>query len=123
MVKLRKLSRRQKTVLLIFGIIVLFLIVLKGDLVQNTEKKEDEIPVANEELLILGTADSIGGLEKNQVYTDQGIYVCDLQIDWTPYLFRSVQAVTEENKILHINNLLQREVMLGNCLIIENTLI
>ena len=114
---LKKLSRSQKVFLLIFGIIVLLLLMLKGELFQKNEKYKDKIPVANEELLILGTDNSIDGLDKNQIYTDKGVFLCDLQVDWTPYLFQSVQAVTEENKILHINNLLQREVKLENCLI------
>ena len=60
-------------------------------------------------------------MQKKQIYTDKGIYICEKETDWTPYLYQSVQAVTEDNHILHINNLMQREVKLENCLITENS--
>ena len=119
--QLRKFSRRQKMVLLLSGCIVLLLLLLTGKGFQKSNLKGEKVPIANEELLILGTADSIEGLTEGQVYTDQGIYLYEEVIDWTPYLYQSVQAVTEEHKILHINNLLEREVKLENCLITENT--
>ena len=119
--QLRKFSRRQKMVLLLLGCIVLLLLLLSGKGFQKSNLKGEKVPIANEELLILGTADSIEGLTEGQVYTDQGIYLYEEVIDWTPYLYQSVQAVTEEHKILHINNLLEREVKLENCLITENT--
>lgn len=119
--QLRKLSRKAKIFLLIFGLFVILFLALTGKLLKKDVQFGDKKPVANEELLILGTADSIQGLENNQVYTDKGIYEYEEEIDCTPYLHQSVQAVTEENRILHINNLLQREVKLENCLITENT--
>ena len=119
--QLRKLSRKAKIFLLIFGLFVILFLALTGKLLKKDVQFGDKKPVANEELLILGTADSIQGLENNQVYTDKGIYEYEEEIDYTPYLYQSVQAVTEENRILHINNLLQREVKLENCLITENT--
>ena len=119
--QLRKLSRKAKIFLLIFGLFVILFLALTGKLLKKDVQFGDKKPVANEELLILGTADSIQGLENNQVYTDKGIYEYEEEIDCTPYLYQSVQAVTEENRILHINNLLQREVKLENCLITENT--
>jgi len=119
--QLRKLSRKAKIFLLIFGLFVILFLALTGKLLKKDVQFGDRKPVANEELLILGTADFVEGLEKNQVYTDKGIYEFDEEIDWTPYLYQSVQAVTEENYILHINNLLQREVKLENCLILHNT--
>lgn len=117
--QLRRISRKQKICWLIFGIIVLMFLILKG-----TDFRKDpteEVPVANEELLILGTSEQIEGLEKDQVYTDRGIYRYEEALDWTPYLYQSVQAVTEEERILHINNLLEREVTLENCLLKENS--
>lgn len=117
--QLRRISRKQKICWLIFGIIVLTFLILKG-----TDFRKDpteEVPVANEELLILGTSEQIEGLEKDQVYTDRGIYRYEEALDWTPYLYQSVQAVTEEERILHINNLLEREVTLENCLLKENS--
>lgn len=119
--QLKRLSRKQKVILLILGMIVLVILILSGKMLKKDGQFGDKTPVANEELLILGTEDSVEGLEKNQVYTDKGIYLYEEDIDWSPYLFQSVQAVTEENRILHINNLLQREVKLENCLITENT--
>lgn len=119
--QLKRLSRKQKVILLILGFVVLVILILSGKMLKRDAQLGDETPIANEELLILGTEDSVEGLEKNQVYTDKGIYLYEEDIDWTPYLFQSVQAVTEENRILHINNLLQREVKLENCLITENT--
>lgn len=119
--QLKKLSRKQKGYLLVFGLFVILFLILTGKLFQKDRQSEDKMPVANEELVILGTADSVEGLESMQVYTDKGIYVYEDEIDWKPYLYQSVQAVTEENKILHINNLLQREVRLDNCLVTANT--
>lgn len=119
--QLGKLSRKAKLFLLIFGLLVILFLVLTGKLMKKNMQFGEKKPVANEELLILGTGDIIDGLEKNQVYTDKGIYLYEKEIDWTPYLFQSVQAVTEENSILHINNLLQREVKLENCLLTANT--
>lgn len=119
--QLKRLSRKQKIYLLAFGLLVILFLILTGKLFQKNGQFGDETPVANEELLILGTAESMEGLEDTQVYTDKGIYQFEGKIDWAPYLFQSVQAVTEENNILHIKNLLQREVKLENCLIIENT--
>lgn len=77
--------------------------------------------IANEELLILGTAENIEGLEELEVYTDKGVYRMKEETDMTPYLYQSVQAVTEGEEILHINNLLQRQAKLENCLITENS--
>lgn len=119
--KLKKLSRKQKLYLLAAGMLVILFLILTGKLFQNDRQHEEKTPVANEELLILGTADSIENLENNQVYTDKGIYFFEEKMDWIPYLYQSVQVVTEDNKILHINNLLQREVKLENCLITENS--
>ena len=119
--QLRKLSRKQRVILLILGVVVLAVLILTGKLSEKRGQSEEKLPVANEELLILGTADSIENLEKNQVYTDKGIYFCEKEIEWAPYLYQSVQAVTEDDRILHINNLLQREVKLENCLITENS--
>ena len=118
---LKKLSRKQKIYLLILGLIVIVILMITGKISKNDEQIEDKTPIANEELLILGIPDTVEGLENNQVYTDQGIYFYEEEIDWMPYLFQSVQAVTEDNYILHINNLLQREVKLENCLITNNT--
>lgn len=115
------ISRKQKLYLLAFGLLIICFLIVTGRLLIKKEQQEGATPVANEELLILGTKDSIDQLEENQVYTDKGIYCFEGSIDWSPYLYQSVQAVTEENQILHINNLLQREVKLKNCLIIENT--
>ena len=119
--QLKRLSQKQKLYLLILGLIVILFLLLTGRLFRKNEQSGDKVPVANEELLILGTAESVNGLEKYEVYTDQGIYRYEEEIDWTSYLFQSVQAVTEGNQILHINNLLQREVKLENCLVTENT--
>lgn len=119
--QLRKLSRKVKLFLLLIGLlIILFLCVMNGLLKTEVEFGNNK-PIANEELLILGTADSIEGLEKNHIYTDKGIYECADGLDGTPYLYQSVQAVTEDNRILHINNLLQREAKMENCLIVANT--
>ncbi len=118
--QLKKLPRKHRIYLLIFGLLVILFLALTGKLFPKDEQIGDKTPVANEELLILGISDTVEGLEKNQVYTDKGIYLFEEEVDWSPYLYQSVQAVTEENRILHINNLLQREVKLENCLITEN---
>lgn len=119
--QLKRLSRKQKLYLLALGLLVIFFLILTGKLFQKDGQFQDKTPVANEELLILGTAETVEGLEEKEVYTDKGIYIFEDEIDWTPYLYQSVQAVAEENKILHINNLLQREVKMENCLITDNT--
>lgn len=119
--QLKRLSHKQKIYLLVFGLLVIMFLILTGRLFQKNGQSEEKTPVANEELLILGTADSVEGLQKTEVYTDRGIYIYEDEIDWTPYLYQSVQAVTEENQILHINNLLQREVRLENCLVTSNS--
>lgn len=117
----KRLSRKKKIYLLAFGLLVILFLILTGRLFRKDRQSEDKTPVANEELLILGTADSVEGLKETEVYTDKGIYILEEKIDWTPYLYQSVQAVTEENKILHINNLLQREVRMENCLVTSNS--
>ncbi len=118
---LRRLSRKQKVYLLVFGLLVILFLLLTGRIFYRGGQDKEQTPVANEELLILGTSDTVGGLEKKAVYTDKGIYIFEEEIDWTPYLYQSVQAVTEDDRILHIKNLLQREVKLENCLITENS--
>ena len=118
--RLMRLSGRQKVYLLVFGVMVLLFMLLTGKLFNKDTNQVDKIPIANEELLILGTSDSVEGLKKGEVYTDKGIYQMEGSTEWGNYLYQSVQAVTEENKILHINNLLQRETKLKNCLIVEN---
>lgn len=118
---LKRLSGKQKVYLLILGLAILLGLALFGKLFQNNRKIQEKPLIANEELLILGTKDSVKGLEKNQIYTDKGLYYCNDKIDWEPYLYQSVQAVTENDQIIHISNLLQREVRLENCLITENT--
>ena len=90
--QLRKLSRKAKIFLLIFGLFVILFLALTGKLLKKDVQFGDKKPVANEELLILGTADSIQGLENNQVYTDKGIYEYEEEIDCTPYLTRSIQT-------------------------------
>ncbi len=119
--QLKRLSRKQKLYLLMLGLVVILFLLITGRLFRKNDLSGDRTPVANEELLILGTSDVVEGLEEKQVYTDKGIFYYEEEIDWTPYLFQSVQAVTEENQILHIKNLLQREVKLENYLITENT--
>ena len=119
--QLGKLSQKQKMYLLILGLLVILFLLFSGKLFRNDKQQGDKKPVANEELLILGTSESIEGLEETKVYTDKGVYTFEGETDWSLYLFQSVQAVTEDSKILHINNLLQREVRLENCLITENT--
>lgn len=118
---LRRLSRKQKVYLLILGLLVIFFLLLTGRIFYRSGQNRENTPVANEELLILGTSDTVNGLEGGSVYTDKGIYIFEEEIDWTPYLYQSVQAVTEDDRILHIKNLLQREVKLENCLITENS--
>ena len=113
--------RKRKLYLLILGLVILAVLGFGGKLFQKNLQIQEEGPVANEELLILGTADSIEGLEEHAVYTDKGIFYYENAMDWSSYLFQSIQAVTEDDQILHINNLLQREVTLENCLIVENT--
>ena len=113
--------RKHKLYLLILGLVILAVLGFGGKLFQKNLQIQEEGPVANEELLILGTADSIEGLEEHAVYTDKGIFYYENAMDWSSYLFQSIQAVTEDDQILHINNLLQREVTLENCLIVENT--
>lgn len=119
--RLKKLSGRQKGYLLIFGVFILLCLILTSEMLDKDEKILEKIPIANEELVILGTSESVDGLEKDMVYTDKGIYYYEEPVNWEPYLYQSVQAVTEENKIVHISNLLQREVKLENCLIIKNS--
>ena len=86
---LKKLSRKQKFYLLILGLIVIGILMITGKLSKNDGQIGDKILVANEELLILGIPDTVEGLEKNQVYTDQGIYFYEEEIDWMPYLFQN----------------------------------
>ena len=118
---LRRFSQRQKVTLLVLGLIILAVMIFGRNLIQQDGENETPELIANEELLILGTKENIDGLKDGEVYTDRGIYTVEEVIDWEPYLYQSVQAVVEDSKILHINNLLQREVKLENCLIIENT--
>ena len=118
---LRRLSRKQKVYLLILGLFVIFFLLLTGRIFYRSGQDGENTPVANEELLILGTSDTVDGLDEGAVYTDKGIYIFEEETDWTPYLYQSVQAVTEDDRILHIKNLLQREVKLENCLITENS--
>ncbi len=117
--QLKTLSVKQKKYLLAFGLFILSVLIITGKLFQKNRQSEDKTPVANEELLILGTPELVEGLEETEVYTDKGIYRTEEKMDWTPYLYESIQAVTEENRILHIQNLLQREVTLENCLVTE----
>lgn len=120
--RLEKISSKCKSYLLILGIVILLILAVSGKLFRNKEKNvENETPIANEELLILGTAETVNGLQANEVYTDRGIYTYQEKIDWSPYIYQSIQAVTENREILHISNLLSREVHLSNCLIAENT--
>lgn len=116
----KRLSQKQKVYLLILGLLIIFFLVITGRVFHRGGQKGEQVPVANEELVILGISDTVEGLEKTEVYTDKGLYTFEGEIDWTPYLYQSVQAVTEEKRILHIKNLLQREVKLENCLITEN---
>ena len=119
--QLGKRLGKSKVYLLIVGVLVVFFLAFTGRLFENIEQGSEDVPIANEELLILGTEQTVEGLGKQEIYTDKGIYQLEDAFDCTPYLYQSVQAVTEDKKILHINNLLQREVKLQNCLIVENT--
>ena len=118
--RLRRLSVKQKLYLLVLGLFIILFLIFTGRLFQKSIHHTEQAPVANEELLILGIAGTTEGLESGEIYTDKGIYSYEGETDLTPYLYQSVQAVTEEDKILHIKNLLQREVTLQNCLITEN---
>ena len=118
--RLRRLSVKQKLYLLVLGLFIILFLIFTGRLFQKSIHHTEQAPVANEELLILGIAGTTEGLESGEIYTDKGIYSYEGETDLTPYLYQSVQAVTEEDKILHIINLLQREVTLQNCLITEN---
>ena len=118
--QLKKLSQKQKLYLLVIGLVVIFVLWMSGKLVKKEELHLEEMPIANEELFIFGTGETIEGLSVQEVYTDRGIYHFEGDMDFTPYLYQSIQAVTEGQEILHINNLLQREVRLENCLITEN---
>lgn len=119
--QLKKLPGKLKICLLVLGILVIVFLGMTGRIFPKDGQFQEETPIANEELLILATPDLTKGLEANQVYTDKGLYFVKEKINWEPYLYQSVQAVTEGDDILHINNLLQREVKLENCLITENT--
>lgn len=119
--QLKTLSVKQKKYLLAFGLFILLVLIITGNLFQKDRQSGDKTPVANEELLILGTPELVEGLEETEVYTDKGIYRTEEKVDWTPYLYESIQAVTEENRILHIQNLLQREVTLKNCFVTETS--
>lgn len=119
--QLKKHLGTPKVYLLLAGVLAVMFLMVTGRLFGSKEQKQDTTPIANEELLILGTAETVEGLTELEVYTDKGVYQLEKSFDWTPYLYQSVQAVTEHTKILHINNLLQREVKLQNCLIVENT--
>ena len=120
--RLKKLSQKQKFYLLVLGLLLIIFLLFTGKLGKKGGQQMEGTPIANEELLIMGTAETTEGLDAGEVYTDKGIYLFEGKIDWSPYLYQSVQAVTEGERILHINNLLQREVKLENCLITENTL-
>ena len=74
---LKRLSGKQKVYLLILGLAILLGLALFGKLFQNNRKIQEKPLIANEELLILGTKDSVKGLEKNQIYTDKGLYYCN----------------------------------------------
>ena len=92
--QLGKLSQKQKMYLLILGLLVILFLLFSGKLFRNDKQQGDKKPVANEELLILGTSESIEGLEETKVYTDKGVYTFEGETDWSLYLFQSVQAVT-----------------------------
>lgn len=118
---LRKLSQKQKGWLIVLGLLIILFLLITEKIFYKGQEPDEDAPVANEELLILGTSDTIEGLKEREVFTDRGVYSFEEEIDWTPYLYQSVQAVTEEHRILHIKNLMQREVRLKNCLLVENT--
>lgn len=118
---LRKLSQKQKGWLIVLGLVIILFLLITEKFFYKGGQTEEDAPVANEELLILGTSDNIEGLKEREVFTDRGVYSFEGEVDWTPYLYQSVQAVTEERRILHIKNLMQREVRLENCLLVENT--
>lgn len=120
--QLKKLSKKQKIYLLVIGLAMILFLWMSGNLVKKDRlHPAEDSPIANEELFIFGTAETIEGLDEKAVYTDKGIYTFEEEINVLPYIYQSVQAVTEGQKLLHINNLLQREVKLENCLIVENT--
>lgn len=119
--RFKKLSVRQKMYLLLAGLLTICFLAATGRLFtkENRDMGQPET-VANEELLILGTAQTTAGLKEDEIYTDKGVYRLRGETDMTPYLYQSVQTVTEENEVLHINNMLQRQVKLENCLITGN---
>ena len=118
---LKKRFGNPKVYLLLAGVLAILFLLITGRLFGRNEQKSEDTPIANEELLILGTAETVEGLAEQEVYTDRGVYTYEGDPDWDAYLYQSVQAVTEDMKVLHINNLLQREVKLQNCLVVENT--
>ena len=118
---LKKRFGTPKVYLLIVGVLAILFLLITGRLFGKNEQNFEDTPIANEELVILGTAETVEGLSEKEVYTDRGVYTYEGNFEWDLYLYQSVQAVTEDTKILHINNLLQREVKLENCLIVENT--
>lgn len=118
---LKKRLGTPKVYLLIVGVLAILFLLITGRLFGKNEQNFEDTPIANEELVILGTAETVEGLSEKEVYTDRGVYTYEGNFEWDLYLYQSVQAVTEDTKILHINNLLQREVKLENCLIVENT--
>lgn len=117
---LEKLSRLQKIWLLMIGVLIIFVLVMTGKLGGEKEVIKEQSLIANQELVILGTSDTVEGLETNQIYTNQGVFCVEEDIPWDTYLYQNVQAVTEERKIIHIEKLVREEIKLENCLIVEN---
>lgn len=117
---LKKISKKPKVFLLMIGVCIIIFLSVTGRLFQKEKKDCPNTEIANEELLILGTEKTIDGLGEMEVYTDRGIYKMRQKMDLEPYIYQSVQAVTEEKELIHINNLLQRQVKLKNCLIVKN---
>ncbi|MGN0334686.1 MAG: SpoIID/LytB domain-containing protein [Lachnospiraceae bacterium] len=118
--KKKKLPREIKKYLLIAGVLVILVLFFTGKLFSSDQNEVPDM-IANEELLILGTSESIDGLLPGEVYTDKGLYTYSEEIDMEAYVYESVQAVTEGKEIILINNLLERQVTLENRMVSESS--
>lgn len=115
----KSLSIKPKLLVLAFGSIILLYLIFSGKLIRKQESPQ--AVKTNEELLVLGTSDTLEGLEKNQVYTNKGIYTIEESLEKEEYLYQCVQALTFEKEILHIQGIASDGIILENCLITENT--
>lgn len=108
---------KYKLTLILLGILVILFIMI-SQLIPKKETvpklEEPEKPLANAELFILGTSASIEGLEENQVYTDQGLFLNQTGEDLEQYRMQNIQVVLKDGVIEAVCGTLEKETTLVN---------